>query len=477
MKKLAYCSIITLLVLMLIGLGFISTPANASNHKWKFPYNPIIFVHGYSGSGQQFESQAMRFTSNGYPQNYIAVLEYDTSTIVVGQPIPLSFFTPIWANLDLLIANLLTETGANQVDILGHSLGTDVMYGYLTSLPTRAANVAHYVNIDGQANLPDGVPTLALWAGADPPAFQAMGPRSMPGATNVTIPGVTHVECATCAASFLQMYQFFTGQVPETTDILPEPSDHIRLAGRAIYFVQNLGVANSTLQIYKVNGHTGARIDTNPEATYAIGADGNWGPFMAKAGEHYEFVLVPTDNTPHHFYYEPFIRSDYLIRLLESPPGPTGLDYYTVTSANQSDLVISRNREFWGDQGVNNGVNNNDILAINGVNIVNAATCPLSSLINGIFVFGEGPDGVSNLNQPIPFFAAIPFLTGVDLYIPGANPPDGRIRLVLMPRGGEGKMQVLNVPNWASTTDRILIQFNDFLQREDIPCGNGAKYW
>jgi hypothetical protein len=424
----------------------------------------MIFVHGGSGSGAQFESQAMRFTSNGYPQDYIAVLEYDSSSYA-------TILNQIYANLDQLIADLLKETGADQVDLLGHSLGTFVSYGYLTSSPARAAKVAHYVNIDGQANNP-GVPTLALWAGNDPPGFGGGGPRNMPGATNVTIPGVTHVECATCAASFFEMYKFFTSHAPETTDILPELSEHIRLAGRAVLFPQNVGVANSTLEIYKVNGDTGARIYKKPEAIYAIGEDGNWGPFNAKAGEHYEFVIVPKDNTPHHFYYEPFIRSDYLIRLLTSPPGPTGLDYYTDKSDHQSNLVITRYKEFWGDQGVNN-----DILAINGVNIVNAAICPLSKLVNSIFVYDKGKDGVSNLNQPIPFFAAITFLTGVDLYIPGSNPPDGRIRVVVMPRGGEGKMQVLNVPNWASTTDRISIQINDFLQKENLPCGDGAKYW
>jgi hypothetical protein len=423
----------------------------------------MIFVHGGSGSGAQFESQAMRFTSNGYPQNYIAVLEYDSSQIS-------TIMNQVWTNLDQLIATLLSETGADKVDLLGHSLGTSVSYGYLTSSPARAAKVAHYVNIDGQANNP-GVPTLALWAGSDPPAFLALGPRSMPNATNVTIPGVTHVECATCAASFLQMYEFFTGQAPDTTDILPEPSDHIWLAGRAVFFPQNVGVANSTLEIFKINGDTGFRIHNKPEAVYAIDETGNWGPFMAKAGEHYEFVIVPQNFTPHHFYYEPFIRSDYLIRLLESPPGPTGLDYYTSKFPNQSNLVITRYRELWGDQGVNN-----DILAINGVNIVNEATCPLSKLVNSAFVFDNGSEDQSNLTQPIAFYYAITFLTGVDLYIPGANPPDGRIRFVVMPRGGEGKLQVLNVPNWASTTDRITIQIRDFLQREDIPCGAGAKY-
>lgn len=145
MKKFGYFSVITLLAVMLIGFGFLSTPASAKQYKHKFPYNPIIFVHGLSGSGSQFESQAMRFTSNGYPQNYLNVLEYDTSTIVVGQPIPQSFFNQIWGNLDQLIGALLNETGADQVDLLGHSLGTTVLQGYLNSSAARAAKVAHYV--------------------------------------------------------------------------------------------------------------------------------------------------------------------------------------------------------------------------------------------------------------------------------------------------------------------------------------------
>src|SRR5262245_66391047 len=40
---------------------------------------PLIFVHGSGGSGAQFESQAMRFTSNGYPDDRLAVHEYDST--------------------------------------------------------------------------------------------------------------------------------------------------------------------------------------------------------------------------------------------------------------------------------------------------------------------------------------------------------------------------------------------------------------
>jgi triacylglycerol esterase/lipase EstA (alpha/beta hydrolase family) len=36
---------------------------------------PIVFVHGATGSGAQYETQAMRFASNGYPASYIRVHE------------------------------------------------------------------------------------------------------------------------------------------------------------------------------------------------------------------------------------------------------------------------------------------------------------------------------------------------------------------------------------------------------------------
>jgi hypothetical protein len=462
MKKFAHCSFITLLVLILIGLGFLSTPASAGNYRHNFPYNPIIFVHGGSGSGAQFESQAMRFTSNGYPQNYINVLEYDSSSYA-------TILNEIYGNLDLLIADLLKKTGADKVDLLGHSLGTFVSYGYLTSSPARAAKVAHYVNIDGQANNP-GVPTLALWAGNDPPGFGGGGPRNMVGATNVTIPGVPHIECATCAPSFFEMYKFFTGHEPETTDILPEPFGEIRIAGRAVLFPQNVGVAGSTLEIYKVNGDTGFRIHKKPEAVYAIDETGNWGPFKVKAGEYYEFVIVRPELN-HHFYIEPFIRDDYLIRLNTSPIGG-GVGALLTRNDRQTDLVITRYKEFLGDQPLNN-----DVLAVNGVNLVNAIFCPLSKLTSTIFAYDVEGDGQSDLSHLKGLINYITFLAGVDFYIPAANPPDDRVRIVLIPRGGDGKIQVMNVPNWPSSTNSVTILFDDFLQRENIPCGSGAKFW
>src|SRR5215475_1999596 len=86
---------------------------------------PIIFVHGGSGSGAQFETQAMRYASNGYPPSYVRVHEYDSLFLINTQ-------AEVLAGLDTLIADLLAETGADKVDLLGHSLGTVLMQTYLS---------------------------------------------------------------------------------------------------------------------------------------------------------------------------------------------------------------------------------------------------------------------------------------------------------------------------------------------------------
>jgi hypothetical protein len=430
--------------------GAIKAPANIK---------PIVFVHGFAGSAAQFESQAMRFESNGYPANYISDYEYDSAAGLSPKFPPAS----VLDGVDQAVDAALKSTGADKVDLIGHSLGTKVSQAYLTSSPERAAKIAHYVNIDGltSTELPGGVPTLALWAGRRPPEFLEAG--EIVGATNVTLPNVTHVECATCAEAFVEMFKFLTGQAPVTDKIVTEPSGNIELAGRAVIFPQNIGVQQpgATLQIWEIDGQTGARIGSQPQVNYPIGGTGDWGPFQAKAGVNYEFTLV-REALIVHFYFEPFVRSDYLIRLNTEIPGK-GMGSHMDTSDRQSNMYISRNKEFWGDQGAEN-----DVLTINGTNIITSTICPLNKLVVAIFVCDNGADGKSDLMAPITYFytSVAFFISGADLYIPAANPPTGTISMILTPRGGDGKTQVINVPNWVSIKDRISVQFNDFIQAE-----------
>lgn len=445
-RAMGWLALLGMVAVMAVGPAM----AAAKSHCIKFPYLPVIFVHGGAGSASQFESQAMRFTSNGYPQGDLFALEYDSSFSI-------ETMEDVHARLDALIDDVLAATGAGQVDLMGHSLGTRVCQTYLVGAPERAARIAHYVNIDGYPaeEPPGGVSTLALWAGI------GRGGEIV-GALNVTIENQTHVQCATSAESFAEMYAFFTGSAPQTTMVLPEPGVFLQVAGRACLFPQNTGVTGATLEIYEVCGLTGRRIRRQPEAVFAIAEDGNWGPFRARAGAFYEFAIV-REGQNHHIYKEPFIRSDYFVRLQTSEVGG-GVGANMDFDEGQSNLVVTRDKEFWGELSIGN-----DILAVNGVNVVNAADCPFSNRTTAIYLYDVGSDGVGYLDEPIAYFHSLPFMTGVDLYLPAADPPDGRIRLTLIPRGGNGMMQVINIPNWPSTTDRVSVLFNDFLQWDSVP--------
>jgi Lipase (class 2) len=167
------------------GAALVLSTARAAD---AFRYNPVLFVHGIEGSGGQFESQALRFESNRYPATWIDEVDYDSTRAVADT-------SEVDQQIDDAIAALKVRTGKAQVDVIARSLGTTVMYGYLTDSTNgsqRRANVGHYINVDGQDQNP-GVPTLAVWAGRGMPG------RNMDGAQNVTIPDQTHVQ--TCTSS------------------------------------------------------------------------------------------------------------------------------------------------------------------------------------------------------------------------------------------------------------------------------------
>jgi len=406
--------------------------------------NPIIFVHGGSGSGAQFESQAMRFASNGYPPSYIRVLEYDSSAIGTIMP-------QVLASLDALIAQAKAETGAAQVDLMGHSLGTTVSHNFLAT-PERAANVAHYVNIDGRTASapPGGVPTLALWGGA----VNRPTPPLIVGATNITVPDQEHVEVATSAESFFEMYHFLRGRAPLTTHILPQVRP--QLFGRVTSFPQNTGLDGATLEIWLVNGHTGQRIGSQPSATFAIGPDGSFGPFKAWFGLHYELSVQREGEVAINYFFEPFLRSDHLVRLNVA----LGLSPFIPSDPASTALTVLRYKEFWGDRGAQN-----DVLEIDGTDVINPTTAPSGAVGTAsvsFFLFDVGSDGLSDVTS-VPFpFTVLGFLTGADLFIP-ADPP-GSVAVTTVPRGDAGAARTVNVPNLPSSEARVVVQLNDFEQ-------------
>jgi lipase/uncharacterized protein/lipase (class 2) len=445
-SRFTYSRAMRLLVAALAG-GALLLAAVPGAEASTFERRPVLFVHGFESAGSNFASQAMRFESNGYPPSWVEEIDYNSTRATSDK-------TEVDRQIDEAIAMLKQHTGKSQVDVIGHSEGTSVMYSYLTEgaqASQRRANVARYVNIDGQEKNP-GVPTLALWAGRCPDVTCSSPNRHMEGAENVTIPNATHVQTSTSSQSFQQIYKFFRGGLP-AHDIVPQ-TGKILLGGKALEFPQNSGLVGDTLQIWPLN-FAGARTTTTPLASILItdGSTGGgaWGPVAARAGQRYEFALLKPGGKAIHTYIEPFVRSDYAIRVLGSLP----LEQYTGKSPKSSGAVMIRYKEYWGNE-----PGQNDELLINGLNVCTAALCPWEKEVNAFFAFNwEGKEETTLKEDPV--LSKLPFIQGAQVYIRASSPPNATVSYQLNSRGGGG-VRTLNIPNWEGTTDQVQIFWNDF---------------
>lgn len=442
-----------LICVLLLALGVaLLGPSQAAAQK--FDQNGVIFVHGIEGTGAQFESQAMRLTSNGYPADWIDQVDYN-STRAAGDA------TEVEQQIDRAIAAMQEHTGRPKVDVVGHSLGTTVMERYLTDAQqgaARRAKIGRYVNVDGQASNP-GVPTLAVWAG------RGAAGRTMPDAQNVTIPNQTHVEVCTSKETFAALYEFLTGRPPAHTDIVPEAGS-IQIAGKTVDFPANTGQAGATTDIWEIDAN-GRRIGSKPLHSLAI-TDGSvgggaWGPARVEAGRRYELVVTIPGRLALHVYREPFVRSDHTVRLLVS----TALGPYVAYKPGALTASNIRYKELWGDQ-----PGQSDQLLIDGTNICTPELCPISKQVNAYLTFDGNRNGQTDLTRD-PVVGALPFIQGADVFVAANAAHDGTVAFELRSRGG-GSPRKVNTPNWESTEGTVQVQWHDFephlLGQAAAPC-------
>jgi hypothetical protein len=430
----AVVSILSLLVAALLW----AAPAQAKDHV------PIVFVHGNTGSAQQFETNAMRFTSNGYSDADLFAYEYDSSATTNDAAI---------AGLDGFIADVKAKTGAPKVDVLAHSRGTTIMLAFL-STPARAAQVRRYVNFDGRSapRLPGGVPSLGIWGEGDPT-------RAITGGQNFYFPEKSHTEVTTSAEAFAKVFEFLTGEAPKTTDVVPEPPGRVRVSGRVTNFPQNTGLEGAELEVYAVDPGTGQRRSRRPRYTRLLGADGAWGPLRLNGRQRYEFAVTRPDGIVQHFYFLPFERSDHFVRLQTSPPG--GIGELLERSAKHVAFVVLRMREWRSDQSPQAA---NDELTIGGTNVLTPAIAPRARRLIAVFVFDKGSDGVTDLSAPVPPFGGTPFLTAADLFVKAD--PYGRGTVKLTERARDwGRTSTIAVPDWPSLLHPVTVQFKDYETR------------
>jgi len=275
---------------------------------------PIVFAHGFLGSGDNFAAHTTRFASNGYCLENI--FAFDWNTLDQNSEHELA--------LDAFIDDVLETTGADQVELAGHSAGGGLSYRYLED-PERAEKVAHYVHIasfpnEGPAGPSDApVPTLNLWSDTD---FAVTEAADIPGATNVLLSGLDHFALVTDPNAFGAMYTFFNdGTVPEHVfDVVPETISF--LSGRVLSFAENVPQPDAAIEVYALDEATGFRLSDQPDGLFTTDEGGYWGPFAADPDRFYELrVEAPGEGVPVHYYRLPQARSNHLIYLRTLPTG------------------------------------------------------------------------------------------------------------------------------------------------------------
>ncbi|MER7397070.1 triacylglycerol lipase [Streptomyces sp. NPDC000151] len=108
----------------LVALQAAGPAAASSASAFGSSSNPVLFVHGYSGNGSNWNTMADRFRTDGWPSSYLDQWSYDSrqSNATTAQ------------QLATEVDHLLAATGAAKVDIVSHSMGGLASRYYLKNL-------------------------------------------------------------------------------------------------------------------------------------------------------------------------------------------------------------------------------------------------------------------------------------------------------------------------------------------------------
>lgn len=400
---------------------------------------PIVFAHGFLGSGDNFANQIMRFNVNGYCHGSLWAFDWNTLNRAINHN----------AALDRFIDAVLAETGAEQVDLMGHSAGGGLGYEYLAD-PVRAAKVAHYVHIasfvtEGPAG-PEGapVPTLNLWSDGDLVIGEA---GDIEGATNVMLDGVDHFAVATSAEAFEAMYAFLHDGAapPEGSAIVPSVERPL-LGGRALTFGENVPEAGASVEVYRVDPETGARASERPVARLTSDEAGYWGPFRGDATAYYEFRIESADGgIPVHYYREPQVRTNPVIYLRTLPQRGSlvGILLASVPFEDEHAVLVT----FTSNVALLAG---RDSLTVNGFEVATEELAAADKTSIAFFYYDANENQESE-HTSIPALATLgQFVAGIDAYFPAGEGEtitatyNGRtLRAPAWPSGSEGAVVMM----------------------------------
>lgn len=338
------------------------------------PYPPIIFVHGNGDHAGVWTTTMWRFESQGWPRHKLHAVDLPYPLArednTRGQP-GRSSADEQMRFLATEVERVLKATGGGKAMLVGHSRGGYAIRSYIdhgggdarVSHAVLAGTPNHGVWADPRnrpanefngagpfltaLNAPKGASGQEVTPGVNwltlrsdrhdkyaQPDGEWIGSKGRPtnvghdgpalqGAQNIVLTGADHRETAFSAQAFAAMWRFLTGRDPAGTAIVPE--SRIRLDGTVCGFgvnndpsqgsePSNLPLSGARVDVYATNPSTGERI--GPAAhTKTVGADGRWGPFDARPGTPYEFVITAPGYAITHIYRSPFPRSSPVVQL------------------------------------------------------------------------------------------------------------------------------------------------------------------
>jgi pimeloyl-ACP methyl ester carboxylesterase len=364
------------------------------------PYPPVIFVHGNGDHAGLWITTIWRFESQGWPRDKLHAVDLpyplardDNTRAQPGR----SSTDEQMRFLASEVQRVLRATGSEKVVLIGHSRGGYAIRSYIdhgggdvrVSHAVLAGTPNHGVWADprnrpgnefngagpfltalnapkgasGQEVTP-GVSWLTLrsdqqdkyaqpdgeWIGSKgrPTHIDHDGP-ALKGAQNIVLAGADHRETAFSAPAFAAMWRFLTGRDP--TGIAIAPESRITLDGKVLGLgvnndpaqggePSNLPLPGARVEVYATHPSTGERIGSAVH-TKTLGADGRWGPFDARAGTPYEFVITAPGCAVTHVYRSPFLRSSSIVQLQAERVGMADRDARSI-------ITLVRPRGFFG---------------------------------------------------------------------------------------------------------------------------------
>ena len=442
---------------------------------------PILFVHGTYSSGTDIAHMAALLGSNGFCQDRIVAIDYDSVALSAGftgggvdspgvdctGPNTPSGCGMIDRAIDALLAKF---PQFKQVDLAGHSQGTFHCGNYLA---LHADKVAHYINFSGVPSVGD-VQTLSLSSLRDlnvanfPPPHHATGTsicafQQLPdggaeavvpeagapqsgvaeggvaeggvaeggadgGACNVvqyTLINQDHFAVAASKDSFVQVYKYLTGKDPMYTDIQCG-DDPVTVEGIAETFADNTP-STGQLEIREVG--TTPR-DTSTPTMMAMDPTGHFGPLQLKRNVEYVFTgKDPSGKTLGWQYFTPFKRDNRLIRILSPASASDGLPVGSAVAAQSTDhavtsasttVVVARWAQggFRQDLGASLKVNGSEVLSSANAGLTAAMNPSLQGGIAAMFLEDANKNGMTDLGVPY----ATTFIAFTDVFIDAKKP-------------------------------------------------------